>query len=1305
MPYLPACLLLLFSASVPAVPTADQICTNGSFEELDAHGFPVDWSPVGEGVEVTTDAHQGERALRLVRTRNTKSLETGLNRGWRPGTGSARINRLSGGMDFYYQAVTADATRLMIYVIPMNAQSVELSSSRRAEFAVPEDHVGDGQWHHARLKYDFTGNPEVKWVHFAARILGPAGELLLDDFSYVERTGPILQFGRVTIDEDPAAPGDRCTLRVPLWNHGDEPADAIKLTADLPAGLTASPAALQLPALAPDARAIVRLEVAGRRQTPSDVNITAVAGAFETQTRAMFRPGLDIVRCGPMIPVGTVGRPFATQCILKNTGHAWLPPVSVTFQFGRSDRVEKRIDALSPGSSQSVIADMTPARQSACETVSVTVDGPDVSTGRVSPFVVGAATELPPPRGTLHCEVSDRCAVLENDRLRLAFRHHEFGWGPGDLYARKGDTWILVAQAPQLSRLVIQDAAGKRQELTNVSNEPPTTERTDSEARLVFHWTADDADGGTWDIRVCLALSDHSKALHATHELRCSQPGRLLAFDGLALHALARDEAVFPGLEWLVDDEVSSSTLDIARGHADQVRYVVHPNMVTIPAIGIHAAWGTLGLLWDVHQKWDGRHDRPSVMFASPDQFGRLRGDVVDAQDGDGSHVMGLFLPGVPEWVQPNEREARQPYPVSSGQPLRLACQVLVDADATDALAPIDAWLDQHGVPEPAALPHGSYAGEIEFSMLGYLKSLWIPEERQWWTTKGGGILSGKGRPTAYVADLLVGALLAPTESVREACRARAAELSSLIGGLPRIDVQRFGTRFDLSLANSGPIARLLRSRNADGMWAFDADQIGHGPFEGVDYRDLGPHQAVELGTTAAHAYQVLRYARIMGDQKIYTLMVPTLERMAQFRVPRAAQVWEVPVHTPDILAASNALDAFIEAYRLSGDARWLHEAVLQARRGLPFVYLWDDPAQPYLVGASIPVFGATWYQGSWFGRPVQWNGLCYANSLLRLAEYDDSRDWRKLAEVIIRSAIHQQAQAGDDAALWPDNISAINGEKCPWVFAPRQIIQNILKLIGRDEDPATWIVRRGDDRLHITSTARVASAEWRDDELAFSAAFPDGEQGCVLVANVTRPSAVTIDGAAVAERGDVETASGAGWRYDSPNGFLTIRVPHSGPVSIHVAGAAFRAVARLPEVVHEIDFDFHDSVAGWLEANDVLGLTCSDGLLHGKITGPDPYIVRTMLEVPADSCRAIELRIRLTDGRNGQLFWTTDDSPSFDEAKSVPLPLVADGQFHTLTVDLSRHPLWTGLITALRIDTGGGARTGEFAIDYVKGR
>jgi len=171
-------------------------CTNGSFEELDARGFPADWSPVGAVAESTSDAHSGKRALRMARKAGEAPAETGINRGWRPGDGKQgrMLAQLRGGIDFWYKAVSAQGAKLNVYAIPMNDEPREGTASPRATFTVPAEHVGDGQWHHARLKYDFTGDAKVKWVHFAARIVGTSGELLLDDVAYVRFASVYHQF-------------------------------------------------------------------------------------------------------------------------------------------------------------------------------------------------------------------------------------------------------------------------------------------------------------------------------------------------------------------------------------------------------------------------------------------------------------------------------------------------------------------------------------------------------------------------------------------------------------------------------------------------------------------------------------------------------------------------------------------------------------------------------------------------------------------------------------------------------------------------------------------------------------------------------------------------------------------------------------------------------------------------------------------------------------------------------------------------------------------------------------------------------
>jgi hypothetical protein len=596
-----------------------------------------------------------------------------------------------------------------------------------------------------------------------------------------------------------------------------------------------------------------------------------------------------------------------------------------------------------------------------------------------------------------------------------------------------------------------------------------------------------------------------------------------------------------------------------------------------------------------------------------------------------------------------------------------------------------------------------------------------VPETKEWWTSKGGGpIMSKKGRPHNFVADLLIVALVSPDESVRKQCRERAEEVAPLLKTEPRLDAMRFPGRFDLAIANPAHAAGLLATMGEDGAWRFDADQEGKGPFVGMDYHELGPDNAVEVGTCANKAFQVLRYARIAGDAEAYERMQKTLRLMETFRVPRAAQVWEVPVHTPDLLAAADAVDAYIEAYRFSGEERWLRDAVTWARRGIPFIYLWNPPDKPWLLGASIPVYGASWFTCSWFGRPVQWNGLRYATAILKLAEHDRSKDWRRLAELIIRSAILQQDPDGDNVALWPDNISAIDGTKCPWVFAPRQIIQNILLLNGRDEEPRTTILRRKpflapERRIHISATAKVSDAVWDSELLTFKAAYPQGEEGVVLITNVARPTKVLLDGKPLGERPDIEKGAEPGWRYDEALAYLSIRV---GPAAVEgsyglkaalqtktvrVEGARFCSVERLPTLAERLDFSFARSTEGWMTAHDIADLAARDGALCGRATANDPYIVRSLIRAKGDDCPVVLIRMRSTAGPAAQLFWTTEASPAFDEEKSLHFQVKPDGQWHDYRLDVGKYPQWAGqTITAIRLDPGNSP--GEFAVDFIRG-
>ncbi|HUT31969.1 MAG TPA: hypothetical protein VNE39_00700 [Planctomycetota bacterium] len=1349
-------------------------CTNGSFEELAPNGFPLDWERVGQTVEAVSDAHTGQRALRLLRREDPlkgelRTSETGLNRTWKAHSGErgAMVACLKGGIEFWYKALSAaDGTRLTVQAIPMTAEPIEGTDSPRAIFDVPKEHIADGQWHQGRLKYDFTGDPKAKWVHFGGRILGRAGGFLLDDFAYVEKVGPILRISRLRLDEDPKRPGARCTISALIENVGDAPAPDVHATLTAPPELRSSPAEFSLGDLAPDATPQVIWNLDGTRTSAIVLALKAASRGQEAVDSIAIAPRLAIESYGPREPVVGSFEPFRMECVVRNVGNAVAIGPKATFEFppvrvrgtrripghpeGHSEEYEEDAILVQPAVASGACKGLMPGEAVTLRAAfRAGIPGPVSGSIRVGAanirgdltaeveVVVAQLAKLPRPSGCLRSLATDDYALVENSHVRLAFHRTPGAHGLAELWLRGRGGWRRSAWLLRLGELV-------EQQLWN-SISPWDVPRVElgKRATLRFDW-------GSEDPRVQhrapleFSLGEQDKSVLVDYGFTSAVPLGLLALKGPGLQAMDREEAVFPGVEWLVDDELSSSALDVAENHPDRRRFVVHPNMVTIPAVGIHGRNGTVGLIWDVHQKWDGVRDRPSVGFASPDRIHNKR-----------THLVQLFMPSVPDFVEPNAWEASKPYALRPNQPLRLRCLIFADGEAKDALAAVDEWIRLYGLPEPQPLPHGSYEREIEFSMQGYLESLWVPETQEWWTSKGGGrIMSKKGRPHNFVADLLLGSLVSPDEAVRKQCRERAEEMAALLKCEPRLDAMRFPGRFDLAIANPARAAGLLATMGDDGAWRFDADQEGRGPFVGKDYHELGPDNAVEVGTCARKAFEVLRYARIAGDAEAFERMQKTLRLMETFRVPRAAQVWEVPVHTPDLLAAADAVDAYLEAYRFSGDERWLRDAVTWARRGIPFIYLWNPPDKPWLLGASIPVYGATWFTGSWFGRPVQWNGLRYATAILKLAEHDQSKDWRRLAELIIRSAILQQDPDGENVALWPDNISAIDGKKCPWVFAPRQVIQNILLLNGRDEEPQTTILRRkpflaAERRIHISATARVSDAAWNGDLLTFTVAYPQGEEGTILVANVAKPTAVTLDGKRLAERSEVEKGAEPAWRYDDALAYLCVRIAspatastpvilseakdlsreaadttrvaaatgagsperffaplrsaQNDSVMVRIEGARHRRVDRLPTLAERLDFAFDRSAEGWMAAHDIADLAVRGGALCGRATAPDPYIVRSLVRVKGDDCPVLLIRLRSTAGPAAQCFWTTEASPAFDEAKSLRFQVEPDGEWRDYRLEVGKHPQWAGqTITAMRLDPGDAP--GEFAVDLIRG-
>ena len=875
----------------------------------------------------------------------------------------------------------------------------------------------------------------------------------------------------------------------------------------------------------------------------------------EDEIRDLFPPRLSLALKAPR-PVFELGKPFTLTCEVANKGGRPLPGGTVELELpqglvllageraarlpavlrDRPASLEWKLLGKGALASAINVRALFPGLEPVSKSAKIVVAGPIHTDGAAF-----ARPGLTRTGGTL---------VLGNSHLRLVFPTNDFGYGVFAVDVWQSNHWARMAVASDLSYLVVKKGAELSRRFIYGGHVEPADPGPGA-CGLQFTCSLDDGAGARWDCRFSFVLSNDDR-VKVVYEATPDRDGWLVHFQGPTLHVgegtfgANKDDALFCGLEWLVGDEASSSSLDM-HDPDYYVRFAPHPNKITVPLMAFSKGNAALALYWDCLQKWDGTHDRPAAVFASP--------NFIEGQE---NHLMGLFLPSVPAWVSSNTLEAAAaPYPFRGKTPLRIEAWIAGVTPARQSLACLPRWFETFGVPDPAPLPRGTYLKEIEFSTRAFLDSLWVQDERQWWTSKGAGdLLSPKGRPAHFAFQLRMAALMTQDDVLRRRCNDRAALAESLAGFSPQWD--------DLGFTWADPVPRLaelgrttierLHSMEPDGSWRFRTRVETNGVFKGMDYSLLGPDRAAEVGTCARNLYEVLRYARLSGDAAVFKAAEKPLAFIEQFAVPRAAQVWECPVHSPDILAAADALEAEVEAYLCSGNEHYLQEARRWAWTGLPFVYVWNPPGKPVLRYASIPIFGGSWYAGSWIGQPVQWNGLRYAYALLKLADCDHSFPWRRIAEGVTISALYQQDTDGPNAALWPDNFSALDWSKCPLVFEPGPIAKNIYKILGRDLEPATTLVGTGDNRFCITTRARVSQAAWRDNVLSFQAQFPQRESGCVVAAGLERPDRVLLNGSSLAQ------SRAGGWHYLDGQGFLVIRLPAPGPHLLEISGARPRA-------------------------------------------------------------------------------------------------------------------------------------------------
>ncbi len=266
-------------------------------------------------------------------------------------------------------------------------------------------------------------------------------------------------------------------------------------------------------------------------------------------------------------------------------------------------------------------------------------------------------------------------------------------------------------------------------------------------------------------------------------------------------------------------------------------------------------------------------------------------------------------------------------------------------------------------------------------------------------------------------------------------------ELTGELPETPRLDVGGGHVRNYVSFLLSDKADLFLRWIN-DEAAGIRAAQRPDGSFR-YSGKFLRGHWAdFASGDCGNYLFRLLEHWRLTGDKESLNAALKGLAFANRLKTPRGAQVWELSLHTPDIMGASRCVLANVWAFEATGDRRYLDAARRWALSGVPYVYLWERPLagndDPVMLYATTPVLGATgWVAPNWIGLPVQWCGLDYAYALLLLAPRDQTLDWRKLAEGIVISAEEQVYPDGPFVGLLPDSFNLTSQIRNPYNINP----------------------------------------------------------------------------------------------------------------------------------------------------------------------------------------------------------------------------------------------------------------------------
>ena len=130
------------------------------------------------------------------------------------------------------------------------------------------------------------------------------------------------------------------------------------------------------------------------------------------------------------------------------------------------------------------------------------------------------------------------------------------------------------------------------------------------------------------------------------------------------------------------------------------------------------------------------------------------------------------------------------------------------------------------------------------------------------------------------------------------------------------------------------------------------------------------------------------------------------------------------------------------------------------------------------------------------------------------------------------------------------------------------------------------------------------------------------------------------------------------------------------------------------------LDFNSEDELLSLGIVNQLDNIVVTQGVLRMESIGDDPYFdIPIQAPILAESSPQVEIRMKVSDGFGAQLFFKPEHG-LLSEETSLFFEIIADGKFHTYTLELASLPAWTGKISKIRLDPTD--TTAIVEIDYI---